>query len=128
MYVPEEWLRDEGLSSKALIADLRISQPLRRVIDCILRVADHIFVDAEVGVRMLPYTCQPAVQAAHLIYRSIGGILRNDLNGLRLDPCALQWPTETAVVSACTRADAASLARPSRLCWRPGSAGHQSSC
>lgn len=29
---------------------------------------------------MLPSTCQPAVQAAHLIYRSIGDILRNDLN------------------------------------------------
>ena len=90
MYVPEEWLRDEGRSSKALIADLQISESLRRLIDCILLVDDHIFVDAEVGVRMLPYTCQPAVQAAHLIYRSIGGILRNDLNGLRLDPCALQ--------------------------------------
>ncbi len=80
VYLPEAWLRDEGLSSKALIADPRISEPLRKVIDRILRVADQIYVDAEVGVRMLPSTCQPAVQAAHLIYRSIGGILRNDLN------------------------------------------------
>jgi phytoene/squalene synthetase len=80
VYLPESWLRDEGLSSKALIADPRISEPLRRVVDRILRVADQIYVDAEVGVRMLPSTCQPAVQAAHLIYRSIGSILRDDLN------------------------------------------------
>jgi phytoene synthase len=80
VYLPEAWLRDEGLSSKALIAEPQVSEPLRRVIDRILRVADQIYVDAEVGVRMLPHSCQPAVQAAHLIYRSIGGILRDELD------------------------------------------------
>ena len=82
VYLPEAWLREEGLSSKALLAEgkeLQVSEPLRRVVDRMLRVADQVYADAEVGVRMLPYSCQPAVQAAHLIYRSIGSVLRDDL-------------------------------------------------
>ena len=77
VYLPESWLRDEGLSSKALLADPRVSEPLKRVVDRILRVADQIYVDAEVGVRAA--ADMSASEAAHLIYRSIGSILRDDL-------------------------------------------------
>ena len=79
-YLPEEWLRAEGLSSRDLIAKPELSEGLRKVVDRMLRVADQIYADAELGVRMLPYSCQPAVQAAHLIYRAIGSVLRDDLD------------------------------------------------
>jgi phytoene synthase len=79
VYLPESWLVDEGLSSAALMAKPEATEPLKRVVDRMLRVADQVYADAELGVRMLPGNCQSAVQAAHLIYKAIGGVLRDKL-------------------------------------------------
>jgi beta-carotene ketolase (CrtW type) len=76
VYLPSAWLRDEGLSRAGLVADPKPSAALSRVVDRMLRAADQIYGSAEVGVRLLPASCRAAVQAAHLIYRAVGTVLR----------------------------------------------------
>ena len=72
VYLPTEWLEAEGLSAAGLIKKPDASPAVKRVVDRMLRAAEQVYIDAEIGVRMLPRNCQSAVQAA--VSRAQNGI------------------------------------------------------
>lgn len=76
VYLPEAWLREEGLSAEALLADPRHSPALGRVVARLLDEADRLYQRADAGIAMLPADGRVAIRAARLIYAEIGVQLR----------------------------------------------------
>ena len=76
LYLPTDWLGDEGIDPEAFLADPQFSPELRRVIARLLRRADDLYAKSEAGVGALPLSCRPGIFAARHIYAGIGGQLR----------------------------------------------------
>ncbi len=72
VYLPLDWLADEGVQPQALIADPRHDEALARVVARLLEAADVLYDRAVGGIAGLPLSCRPAIHAARLIYREIG--------------------------------------------------------
>jgi len=91
LYLPREWLEDEGLESNLFLESPRITPALRRVIGRLLREADGLYARSEAGVSALPVTARPGIFAARFIYAGIGGKLRR----LEYDSIAHRAKTST---------------------------------
>lgn len=72
IYLPRQWMRDEGLDPEAWLADPRFCPPLSRVVARLLREADALYERAMTGIVGLPLPCRPAIQAAGVLYAAIG--------------------------------------------------------
>jgi phytoene synthase len=72
LYLPADWLAEEGVDVEAFLADPKPSAPLARVIARLLAEADRLYERARDGVARLPVACRPAIHAAGLIYCAIG--------------------------------------------------------
>ena len=76
IYLPLEWLAEEGLDPAALRADPRPSPALARVVERLLVEADHLYARADAGIAMLPWEVRVSIRAARLIYAEIGAVIR----------------------------------------------------
>jgi 15-cis-phytoene synthase len=76
LYLPLQWLRDEGVDPDAWLANPVFDARIARVIERLLAEADRLYAHGECGVRALPRDCRAAIQAARLIYADIGAVLR----------------------------------------------------
>lgn len=76
IYLPESWLREEGLDPQAWLARPEPTEALAAVIRRVLDAADVLYVKADHGVTMLPPSCRTAIKAARLVYSEIGREVR----------------------------------------------------
>jgi 15-cis-phytoene synthase len=85
LYLPLQWLQDEGIDPEAWLAAPVFDARLDRVMQRLLAEAERLYRRAECGVGNLPRDCRPGIQAARLVYAEIGHELerrgRNPLAG-----------------------------------------------
>jgi phytoene synthase len=72
LYLPRQWMREEGLDPDAWLAHPQFNAALGRVVQRVLDEADRLYQRAECGVAALPRDCRPGIQAARLVYSEIG--------------------------------------------------------
>ena len=72
LYLPLEWLDDEGMDADAFLRDPRFSPGLARITGRLLAHADTLYRRADSGIAGLPGRCRPAIRAARLLYAEIG--------------------------------------------------------
>ncbi len=72
LYLPGQWMREEGLDPAAWLAQPVFNAALGRVVQRLLAEADRLYERAECGVAALPRDCRPGIQAARLVYGEIG--------------------------------------------------------
>jgi phytoene synthase len=72
LYLPQDWLRAEGLEPAAFLADPQPVPAIRRLTARLLAEADRHYLRAEAGVAALPLRCRPGIFAARHIYAGIG--------------------------------------------------------
>lgn len=72
LYLPLDWLSEEGIDAQRWMADPRFSGGLARVVRRLLMSAEQLYREAASGISALPRTCRPGIHAARLMYREIG--------------------------------------------------------
>jgi len=72
LYLPREWMRQEGIDPAAWLGAPRFDAALARVVARLLAEADALYARAECGVAGLPRDCRAGIQAARLVYAEIG--------------------------------------------------------
>ncbi len=75
LYLPRDWLREEGIDPDRWLAEPVFSPALGRVIARLLQAADDLYRRAESGIAELPPACRPGMHAAGRIYAAIGEAL-----------------------------------------------------
>jgi 15-cis-phytoene synthase len=76
IYLPLQWLQDEGIDTAAWIAQPVFDARIDRITERLLAEADRLYEHAECGVAALPRDCRAAIYAARLIYADIGRVVR----------------------------------------------------
>ena len=83
VYLPLDWLAEEGISVDALLAAPAYSPALGRVVARLLGEAERLYTRSEVGISALPIRCRPAIFAARHLYAEIGReVERNGLDSV----------------------------------------------
>jgi phytoene synthase len=77
LYLPREWMREEGIDPEAWLVSPSFGPALGRVVARLLKEADSLYKRAEEGVGFLPRRCRPAILAARHIYADIGRVITN---------------------------------------------------
>jgi phytoene synthase len=72
LYLPRDWLRQEGVDADGFLAAPVFTAPLGRVVARLLAAADELYVRSEGGIAGLPLACRPAIFAARHLYAEIG--------------------------------------------------------
>jgi phytoene synthase len=72
LYLPQAWLREEGLDPEAWLAAPAFSPAIARVTQRLLAAADRLYQRADSGIARLPAGCRPAILAARRLYAAIG--------------------------------------------------------
>jgi len=75
VYLPAQWLREEGIEAEAWLARPVFDERLARVVQRLVDEAERLYQRAECGVPALPRDCRPGIQAARLVYGEIGQAL-----------------------------------------------------
>ena len=75
LYLPQAWMREEGLDPAAFLADPRPSPGLARVVARLLDAADAYYRRADLGIPELPWRTRWAIRAARLVYAEIGSAI-----------------------------------------------------
>ena len=121
LYLPTDWLKDEGVAPEAFLARPEPSPAIRSLTLRLLAEAERLYARAEAGVPTLPMACRPGIYAARHIYAAIGGAVR--ANGG--DSVTLRARTgkarKVALLAMSVAQSAATLAlpRPATLHARP---------
>jgi 15-cis-phytoene synthase len=76
LYMPLQWLREEGVEPEAWLAEPRFDARIARVVARLLAEAERLYARAECGISGLPRDCRPAIHAARLVYAEIGHALQ----------------------------------------------------
>lgn len=76
IYVPEDWLEEEGLDLRTWLDAPSFEAPVGRAVERLLGEADRLYARAQPGIGALPSDCRPAIRAAGLIYADIGRVVR----------------------------------------------------
>jgi phytoene synthase len=76
LYLPRQWLAEEGIDADTWLARPHFTPELGRVIERMLALADELYDRSAVGITALPVGCRPAMHAARLLYREIGHEVR----------------------------------------------------
>ena len=75
LYLPLDWMEEEGLDAEAFLAAPRFSPALGRVVQRLLDAADLLYARSELGIPLLPDDCRAGILAARLVYAEIGRAL-----------------------------------------------------
>jgi phytoene synthase len=121
VYLPLEWLHQEGLDVEAWLANPVFNDAIGAVTKRVLDIAEELYQRAETGIAKLPVPCRPGIYAARLLYAEIGHEVAN--NGY-------DSVTQRAVVPAARKVTLLSRALaatpfPGRRCAEPGLAENQ---
>jgi len=76
LYLPTDWMEQEGLCPDAFLAAPAHSRALARVVYRLLAEARRLYFRSEAGIGVLPVACRPAIFAARHIYAAIGSEIR----------------------------------------------------
>ena len=76
LYLPLDWLREEGIDAEPWLARPVANPPLARVIERLLAAADVLYARSDAGLAQLPIACRPGMRAARLLYAEIGPEVR----------------------------------------------------
>ncbi len=83
LYLPRQWLLEEGIEPDAWLRQPLHSPQLGRVIQRLLNSADTLYGQVAQGVAQLPASCQPGINAARFLYAEIGReVERNGLDSV----------------------------------------------
>ena len=83
LYLPLDWLEEEGVDPDAWLADPKPCDGVSRVVARVLEHAEYLYNRAVSGIEKLPLDCRPAIHAARMIYREIGReVTRQDYNSV----------------------------------------------
>jgi phytoene synthase len=72
LYLPLQWLREEGLEPAAWLAAPAYTPALGRVVARLLDAAGPLYARAAEGIAELPAGCRPGMEAARRLYAEIG--------------------------------------------------------
>ncbi len=75
LYLPEEWMEEEGISASGWLRNPGYTPKLARVVERLLTHADGLYLRSDAGITMLPRDCRMAIKAARLIYSDIGRVI-----------------------------------------------------
>jgi phytoene synthase len=75
LYLPREWLREEGIDAEVFLREPRHSPALAAVVARLLAEAERLYQRADAGIACLPAGCRPAIYAARRLYAAIGHTL-----------------------------------------------------
>lgn len=75
LYLPLDWMREEGIDPDAFRAAPHFTPALGRVVARLLRAADAHYRCAEAGIALLPLDCRAGISAARRVYAEIGRAL-----------------------------------------------------
>lgn len=78
LYLPREWMIEEGLDPDEFLANPVFSPALGRVVNRLLDEASRVYRRALTGLADLPFSCRPGIRAAGLVYAEIGAAVRNN--------------------------------------------------
>ncbi len=76
LYLPRDWMADEGVDAADFLAEPLFSPGLARVVSRLLDHADMLYARAEAGIAGLPPDCRAAIRSASRIYSEIGRMVR----------------------------------------------------
>lgn len=83
IYLPHDWLAEEGVEASTLRTEPHHSRGLGRVVARLLAEARRLYMRAEAGLATLPIACRPAMFACREIYGAIGTeVARNAHNSI----------------------------------------------
>jgi phytoene synthase len=83
LYLPRDWLREEGVNPDAWLAAPLFRPEIGRVVARLLREADHLYRRSESAIGRLPAFCRPGIFAARHLYAEIGAeIARKDFDSV----------------------------------------------
>jgi phytoene synthase len=71
LYLPREWLEEEGIDPDAWLANPVFNESISKVIQRLICHADEMYARASYGISGLPRNCRSAIAAAGLIYSEI---------------------------------------------------------
>ncbi|WP_270933240.1 phytoene/squalene synthase family protein [Falsiroseomonas oryzae] len=72
LYLPHDWLRQEGIEPAAFLDAPDFTPALARVVARLLRTADALYARSEAGIACLPRDCRSGIAAARFVYAEIG--------------------------------------------------------
>jgi phytoene synthase len=72
LYLPRQWLAEEGLEAAAFLRQPTASPALAALIQRLLGEADVLYARSLAGIAMLPAACRPSIHAARVLYAEIG--------------------------------------------------------
>ncbi len=78
IYLPREWMRQEGIDPEEFLANPVFSRPLGNVVERLLDVADTIYERGMSGVLNLPSSCHLGIRSAGMVYAEIGAKVREN--------------------------------------------------
>ncbi|WP_374332468.1 phytoene/squalene synthase family protein [Aestuariivirga sp.] len=106
IYLPLDWLEEEGLDVDAFMAAPRPSPALARLLARLLAEADRLYTRSLSGIAMLPAACRPSIHAARLLYAEIGRAVERNGHDSVTRRAVVPTPRKLALLA---RATAASL-------------------
>jgi phytoene synthase len=72
LYLPRQWLREEGLDPDTWLANPTWNPALGRVVARLLGAAEALYARADQGISALPLRCRAGIGAARHLYAEIG--------------------------------------------------------
>ena len=83
VYLPRDWLRDEGIDPARLLANPVPDPTIARLTRRLLAEADALYIRSEAGIAALPLDCRPGIFGARHIYAGIGrAVQRNGFDSV----------------------------------------------
>lgn len=75
LYLPRQWMREEGLDPDAWLRAPDFNASVARVIARLLAAAEVLYCRSDSGIAALPRSCRTGIYAARFIYREIGAVI-----------------------------------------------------
>lgn len=72
LYLPTDWLAEEGIDIEGFLADPKPSPAIRRLVRRLLAEANRLYYRSEPGIKALPLAARPGIFAARHCYDAIG--------------------------------------------------------
>ena len=99
LYLPLDWLREEGIDADAWLASPVFNPQIAAVIRRLLAAADELYERADAGIAKLPAACRPGMHAARLLYAEIGHeLIRRGLDSVNAR-AVVPWPRKARILA-----------------------------
>ncbi len=85
LYLPTDWMDEEGITPESFFADPRPSAPIRRMTRRLLVEAERLYIRSDPGIAALPFATRPGIFAARHCYDAIGRqVARNEYDSITM--------------------------------------------